>query len=84
MSHNGRRAKSKQDGFNLDVMKLSIAKPQDESPWASGYQVDLLFGPDAVGYNPSANTERLKVGCERAVRDPAGLYGAAHAGGQRD
>jgi len=46
---------SKQDGFNLDVVKLSIAKPQDESPWASGYQVDLLFGPDAVGYNPPAN-----------------------------
>ena len=46
---------SKQDGFNLDVVKLSIAKAQDESPWASGYQVDLLFGPDAVGYNTSAN-----------------------------
>jgi hypothetical protein len=46
---------TKQDGFNLDVVKLSIAKPQDESPWASGYQVDLLFGPDAVGYNTSAN-----------------------------
>jgi len=46
---------SKQDGFNLDVVKLSIAKPQDESPWAAGYQVDLLFGPDAVGFNPSAN-----------------------------
>jgi hypothetical protein len=43
----------KQDGFNLDVVKLSISKPQDESPWASGYQVDLLFGPDAVGYNPA-------------------------------
>jgi len=47
---------TKQDGFNLDVVKLSIAKPQDESPWASGYQVDLLFGPDAVGYNTSANS----------------------------
>ena len=45
----------KQDGFNLDVVKLSISKPQDESPWASGYQIDLLFGPDAVGYNPSVN-----------------------------
>src|SRR5208282_4150552 len=41
---------TKQDGFNLDVVKLSISKPEDESPWASGYQVDLLFGPDAVGY----------------------------------
>jgi hypothetical protein len=36
----------KENGFNLDVIKLSI-----ESPYASGYQVDLLFGPDAVGYD---------------------------------
>jgi hypothetical protein len=49
------QGQTKENGFNLDVVKLSIAKPQDESPWASGYQVDLLFGPDAVGYNPSAN-----------------------------
>ena len=42
----------KQDGFNLDVVRLTIAKPEDESPWASGYQIDLMFGPDAVGYNP--------------------------------
>jgi hypothetical protein len=48
---------NKQDGFNLDVVKISIAKPQDESQWASGYQVDLLFGPDAVGYNTSVNSE---------------------------
>ena len=47
----------KQDGFNLDVVKLSISKPQDESPWASGYQVDLIFGPDAVNYNTSANAK---------------------------
>ena len=46
---------NKENGFNLDVVKLSISKPEDESPWASGYQVDLLFGPDAVGYNASAN-----------------------------
>ena len=47
---------NKENGFNLDVVKLSIAKPQDESPWASGYQVDLLFGPDAIGYNPAGAT----------------------------
>ena len=51
----------KQDGFNLDVVKLSISKPQDESPWASGYQVDLLFGPDAVNYNTSANAKGAYV-----------------------
>jgi len=47
---------SKENGFNLDVVKLSISKPEDEGPWASGYKVDLLFGPDAVGYNTSVNT----------------------------
>ncbi|TAK97200.1 MAG: hypothetical protein EPO07_13775 [Verrucomicrobia bacterium] len=44
----------KADGFNLDVVKLTIAKPLDASDeWSAGYNVDLLFGPDAVGYNPS-------------------------------
>ena len=46
----------KQDGFNLDVVQLTIAKPLDESEWASGYQVSLLFGPDAVGWNPSTSS----------------------------
>ena len=50
------QGQNKQDGFNLDVVKLSIAKPEDESPWASGYQIDLLFGPDAIGYNPASPT----------------------------
>jgi len=39
--------KGKQDGFNLDVVKLQIAKPLDETQWAAGYNVELLFGPDA-------------------------------------
>jgi len=48
----------KANGFNLDVVKLSIAKPEDATPYASGYQVDLLFGPDANGYDlgVSSNT----------------------------
>jgi hypothetical protein len=44
---------SKQDGFNLNVVKLSIEKPLSEGQWAAGYKVDLLAGPDAVGYNPA-------------------------------
>jgi len=44
---------AKANGFNLDVVKLSIAKAQDDSTWASGYEADLLIGPDAVGWNPS-------------------------------
>jgi len=39
--------KGKQDGFNLDVVKLTIERPLDEAQWAAGYRVDLLFGPDA-------------------------------------
>ena len=37
----------KADGFNLNVVQVSIGKPLDESEWASGYKVDLWFGPDA-------------------------------------
>jgi hypothetical protein len=49
------RGDDKRNGFNLNVVKLSLEKAMDESEWASGYKVDLLFGPDAVGYNPSSN-----------------------------
>src|SRR6266700_5408776 len=38
---------NKQNGFNLNVVELNISKPLDETPWASGYNVSLLFGPDA-------------------------------------
>lgn len=40
---------SKADGFNLNVVQLTIAKPLDEGEWASGYRADLWFGPDANG-----------------------------------
>ena len=46
---------SKQDGFNLDVVNVVIEKPLDEGTWSAGYKVDLLFGPNAVGYNSSVN-----------------------------
>ncbi len=38
---------SKADGFNLDVVQLTLDKPLDESEWAAGYHVDLWLGPDA-------------------------------------
>ena len=44
---------SKMDGFNLNVVKLQLEKPLDEGQWSAGYQVGLLFGPDAVAYNAS-------------------------------
>lgn len=46
---------SKSDGFNLNVVKLSLEKPLDEGQWAAGYKVDLLFGPDATAYVTSVD-----------------------------
>lgn len=40
----------KQDGFNLDVVSLSIEKALDEAQWSAGYRADLIFGPDANAY----------------------------------
>src|SRR5437867_4895270 len=41
---------SKLDGFNLNVASLTLEKPLSEDQWASGYRVQLLFGPDAFAY----------------------------------
>jgi hypothetical protein len=42
---------SKQDGFNLNVVDLTIEKALDEDQWAAGYKVQLWVGPDAVTYS---------------------------------
>src|SRR5215471_1246605 len=44
----------KQDGFNLDVVQISIAKPLDEADWAAGYRFDAWFGPDANTLNTAS------------------------------
>ena len=46
----GLNTPSKADGFNLDVVNLTIEKPLDEANWAAGYKAELLFGPDANTY----------------------------------
>jgi hypothetical protein len=43
----------KQDGFNLDSVVINIAKPQDETGWSAGYDVELSYGPDAIGTDGS-------------------------------
>ncbi len=37
------------DGFNLNSVDLTLDKALDESPWASGYHIDLMLGQDRVG-----------------------------------
>lgn len=58
----------KQDGFNLNVVNLTLEKPLDEGTWSAGYKVELLFGPNANGYNPSFQSKQ--------IGDPDGLPGS--------
>jgi len=66
---------NKADGFNLDVVQLTIDKPLDEQDWAAGYHVDLWFGPDAnalgtssIGSSSDFNIRQAYV----ALRAPLG------------
>lgn len=38
----------KQDGFNLNVVDLTIERALDEAEWSAGYRAQLWFGPDAA------------------------------------
>jgi hypothetical protein len=53
---------NKANGFNLNVIGLTLEKPLSEEQWASGYMVQLLYGPDAMGYNPSVNNANTSTG----------------------
>ncbi|HXI53701.1 MAG TPA: outer membrane beta-barrel protein, partial [Candidatus Saccharimonadales bacterium] len=63
-SYNG---SSKQDGFNLNAVKLAIEKPLDEAQWAAGYKAELLFGPDAVSYLTTLDGNTLTGGDSSAA-----------------
>jgi len=39
---------AKDDGFYLNAVDLALDHPEDESPWAAGYHVELMAGPNAV------------------------------------
>lgn len=44
---NSAPGQNKQDGFNLDVINLTLEKPLDEGQWSAGYRVEMMYGPDA-------------------------------------
>jgi hypothetical protein len=46
----------KQDGFNLNAVKVSIEKPLDEAQWAAGYTFDMIMGPDATTYGTTVDS----------------------------
>jgi hypothetical protein len=66
---------SKQDGFNLDVVKLTLEKPLDEGQWAAGYKADVLAGPDANSFRTITGASSEDFGIEQAyvnLRAPVG------------
>jgi hypothetical protein len=67
---------TKQDGFNVNVVNVVLEKPLDESTWSAGYKVDMIYGPNAVGWNSSVNGDSTSdVGLKQAyvaLRAPVG------------
>jgi hypothetical protein len=71
---------SKVDNFSLNNVDIALDKPEDESPWASGYHIDLNAGTDAVGValngsQPSAAAGTASIALRQAyvvVRTPVG------------
>jgi hypothetical protein len=69
---------SKADGFNLNVIKLTLEKPVDPADaWGAGYKVDLLAGPDASAFNTkspvaSANADFAVKQAYVALHAPVG------------
>lgn len=41
-------ATDRQDGFNLNVVKLKLEKGLDEGTWSAGYNFEMMYGPDAI------------------------------------
>ena len=56
---------TKNDGFSLNAVDVAFDKPEDDSPWAAGYHIELMLGPDAVpgpGLRQAYITLRTPVG----------------------
>jgi len=60
---------AKNDGFSLNAVDIAIDKPEDESPWAAGYHVEMMFGTDQpTGYNNYGTLRQAYV----TLRTPVG------------
>lgn len=64
----------KGDGFNLDVVDITLEKALDESEWAAGYKAELWFGPDAtvIGSRFSGTGDVAIKQAYVALRTPVG------------
>jgi Putative beta-barrel porin-2, OmpL-like. bbp2 len=64
------------DGFNLNAVDIALDKPLDESPWASGYHVEMMMGAqNPVGYAGLQNGLNTLRQAYIATRTPVGNSG---------
>jgi len=63
----------KADGFNFNAIDLTLDKPEDESPWASGYHVELQVGPDTVA-TPRQAYVRLRTPVGNGIDWQVGVW----------
>jgi len=66
---------ARNDGFSLNAIDLAIDHPEDETPWAAGYHVELMAGPDSV---PNVDGSAANLGIRQAylsLRTPVGNSG---------
>ena len=62
----------RQDGFNVNTVKLQLEKPIDEGTWSAGYKFETMFGPDA-NVMPGALTSGVAIKqAYAALRAPIG------------
>jgi hypothetical protein len=66
---------NKQDGFNLDAVRLTIERALDEAQWSAGYRADLFMGPDADTLATQSTGSASDFGLKQAyvaLRAPVG------------
>ena len=66
--YGGTTASPKSDGFNLDVVNLTVSKNVSEGDWGAGYKAELVFGPDAAALATGSPVKQAYV----EVRAPLG------------
>ena len=62
---------AKNDGFFLNAVDLALDNPEDESPWAAGYHIELMLGPDSVPVPGGSECIQCSSGLY-ALRTPIG------------
>ena len=63
----------RQDGFNVNAVKIALEKPLDEGTWSAGYKAELWAGPDAGALPGAFNGNNLALKqAYVALRAPVG------------